>query len=96
MPWIKFWVKGNCASGNNPETVNYEWHEKENCSEENLSECALDFAESNYWITQSERGFKYGFEEIDKLPEEVRLKLIKRYQSQMKNAFEMLLKLTKD
>jgi hypothetical protein len=87
MPWIRFWHHGNCPSGLNQETSHYVWYD-ERPSDDLLKEEADENVP--YWQKQSERGYKYGFEDIAELPEKARQNLIKHYKRQVKNADRML------
>lgn len=86
--WIRFWVQSNCASGNNSTEDRYEWFDKR-LSDNTLKSYAEEFAsETYYW--DLERGCKYGFERLRRLPAKAKSELIERYKRQIKYARSML------
>lgn len=87
MPWIRLWHHGRCASGIKDEQSIYVWYD-ERPSDEELKDEADERVPD--WRKQSERGYKYGFEDVAELPEKVRLALIKRYERQKVYADKML------
>lgn len=86
--WIRFWYKVNCSSSrDNPEEVDYTWYTTR------PSDATLkDTAEENvpYWVKESERGYKYGYEDVETLPLMDRAMLVARYTRQKAYAEEML------
>lgn len=87
MPWVRFWASANCSSGlSKQETTAIDWFDT--VEESNLESWADEYAPS--YITGSERGYRFGFEVLDPLPEETKLKLIKRYQRDLQHADKML------
>jgi len=87
MPWIRFWHEGNCPSGFKDQESSYEWLEAEE-DDEALKEEADERVPD--WRKQAERGYKYGFERVEELPEKVRQNLIKRFERQKVHADRML------
>ena len=87
MPWIRFWHEGKCSSGIKDEQSSYQWFD-----ERPSDECLKDEADENVpdWRKQSERGYKYGFEDVPELPEKVKQNLIKNYERQKVYADKML------
>lgn len=88
MPWIRFWAEVRCGSGlTEPETTHLGWFEVLP-SEEMLKISAEEHAPG--WMRDTERGFKVGFEVLDPLPEDIRNRLIKRYEREKEYADKML------
>lgn len=85
--WVKFWYEGNCGSGINPRTEMYEWVSGTE-DDETLKECADEAVP--HWQKMSERGYKYGFERLEQLPEKARIALVKRYVRERTHAEAML------
>jgi hypothetical protein len=87
MPWIRMWHQGKCPSGIKDEESVYVWFD-----ERPSDDCLKDEADERVpdWRKQSERGYKYGFEDVPELPEKVRLALIKRYERLKVEADRML------
>jgi len=87
MPWIRLWHQGKCPSGLNGEESDYVWFDVRPSDE-----VLKDEADENVpdWRKQSERGYKYGFEDVPELPEKVRQSLIKRFERQKVIADRML------
>lgn len=93
MPWVEFWASTNCGSGISPKEKTYEWYGKIP-SDESLKDDAKEFVPS--WMNGLERGYKYGFDVLEKLPENIKLTLIKQYESQKRYAEAMIEILTKE
>jgi hypothetical protein len=87
MPWIRLWHQGKCPSGLNGEESDYVWYDKRPLDAILEAEAYENVPD---WRKQSERGYKYGFEDVPELPEKVRLGLIKRYERQKVSADRML------
>ena len=85
--WIRFWHKGRCPSGHNDEESSYEWFD-EDSSDDSLKEEADERVPD--WRKHSERGYGYGFERLDALPEKVKQSLVKRFERQKVYADKML------
>lgn len=90
--WVRFWHKGNCASGLNEEESIYQWMKE--ASDECLKEESWDLVPE--WMRDSERGCHYGFERIDKPPPEELAKLLNQYTRTLNHASAMILFLTKE
>lgn len=94
MPWVKFWAATNCPSkraDSEPDSVRYEWFAQpldETKDAETLKDYAEEYIPS--WMQGLERGCRYGWEIVDPLPNDVRLKLIKSYE-QRKHSAEVMI-----
>ena len=92
MTWVLFWADDNCAShyprtGKDASEIRYEWLSKIS-SEDCMEDYAQEFAPG--WMKDSERGYRYGWEEIKELPEDVKQYQIKYYKNQINYANQML------
>ena len=85
--WIRFWSQGCCPSGLNPEDSKYWWYDKVP-SDEELKEQAEELVP--VWRRDSERGYKYGFEPVQKLPDNVRTRMLQEYRRKKKYAENMI------
>lgn len=96
MPWVKFWAATNCPSrrdDSEPDHVEYVWHdepidENDEKTRDIMKDDAHERAPS--WMQGLERGYRYGWEVLDPLPNEVRLKLIKSYERRKYHVEKML------
>ncbi len=86
--WIRFWVQSRCASGLNSTEDSYEWFDKRP-SDKSLEAYAEDYASNTYYWTL-ERGCKYGYERLRRLPAKAKQELIDKYKRQVKYARSML------
>jgi hypothetical protein len=85
--WIRFWYKVNCSSGPTSVEVDYAWYPTR------PSDAILkDIAEENVpsWCRESERGYQYGYDDVEALPDLDRASLVARYTRQKAYAEEML------
>lgn len=91
--WVRFWYKGNCASGLNAEESVYQWQ-----ASDSSDECFEDYAQELVpaCMRDSERGCYSGFERIDKPPPEELAKLLNQYTRTLVHASEMILLLVKE
>jgi len=91
--WVRFWHKGNCPSGLNEEESVYQWQDSDSSDE-----CFKDYAQelAPEWMKDSERGYHYGFERIDKPPPEELAKLLNRYTRSLAHASDMIQLLVKE
>jgi hypothetical protein len=85
--WIKFWAIQKTANGEGPPEEKYIWHDKLPSKDE-LEDYAEELAPE--WMQHTERGFKYGWEVVDPLPEEIRQKLALKWIDEIKRARRML------
>lgn len=83
--WVRNYVKGRTARSIQDVYVYYE----EEPSKDELREAAEEWAQ-NTDIGRINDSFQYGFEPVDRLPEEVRRQLIARYTNEKNHAEEML------
>lgn len=87
MPWIRFWHQGRCPSGLNGEESSYVYYNRR-LSDDVLKSEADERVPS--WRQQSERGYRYGFERVKRLPAKVRDSLIKGFVEKKAHAERML------
>lgn len=90
--WIRFWHRGKCSSGINPEESIYRWYDSD-IDPKYLTEKALE-AEADDWVPEwqkaSERGYRYGFEILQDLPPDVREKMVKETRYRIESSVAML------
>ncbi len=91
MSWVRLWCKSNCPSGHGGTEEKYVWFDKPWPDDVLLRGLADTFGEVHYG--HSERGYKYGFDRVKRLPAKARDTLIAEYEAQRKHATEMLLAL---
>lgn len=84
--WVQFWADVNCSSGHSSKTVTATefYSNVSDDDDESLKEIAQEAVPS--WMQHSERGFRFGYEILDPLPEDVRLSLVTRFKRELQNA----------
>jgi hypothetical protein len=85
--WIRFWYKVNCSSGSTSVEADYAWYATRP-SEEILEDTAEENVPS--WCRESERGYQYGYDDVEVLLDLDRARLVARYTRQKAYAEEML------
>lgn len=85
--WIRFWYKVNCSSGPTSVEVDYAWYVPRP-SDEVLKDTAEENVPS--WCRESERGYQYGYEDVETLPVQDKAMLVSRFKRQKDYAEEML------
>lgn len=80
MTWVRFWCQSRSAAGPGDHLDRIEWFDPpplgETYNDETMLDIAREYGEST-WMRDNERGFDFGWEVLDPLPENVRQKMLR-------------------
>ncbi len=85
--WVRLWCHSTVSSGLDSNDTDYQWFDKRP-SDEALKSYAEEFGDKCYGY--SERGFRYGFDRLKRLPIKVRKALVAQYKEQISQARKMI------
>lgn len=85
--WIRFWSGHKDNPPIDKDFDEFVWFDKEQ-SDEVLKDEARELMPQ--WVWDTDRNSYYGFERLEKLPDDVRMMLIKAYEGNVRHAQSML------